>query len=116
MGYFFVLSVPVPHVWVNTNQIVLLDPLTLIYNMVQIIIVDALSLSNSSYTQYTAYIGGLCKCTMDTPNCVCFGNIPASGLIGPDVTPCGEVCEDAEWTQGPANALYLPQDRSLYMI
>ena len=116
VGYFFVSTEPVPPVWVNTNQIVLQDPLTLFYGMIQIIIVDAVSLSDYSDTQYTAYIGGLCKCTMDTPNCVCFGNIPASGLIGPDVTPCGEVCEDAEWTQGPANALYLPQDRSLYMI
>ena len=53
---------------------------------------------------------------MDIPNCVCFGDIPASRLIGPEAIPCCELCEDVEWTQGPANDLYLPQDRSLYMI
>ena len=107
-------------VWISTQQILLQDPLTMYYGMVQLLLLDAVSFTPSTNygdVKFTAYIGGMCECPEGTTVCNCFGNIAISGLIGPDNSTCDIApCEDEEWVQDPINALYLPRDRSLYMI
>ena len=98
----------------------LMDPVTLFYGMVRLVVMDSVAFgpdTDYSRVEYTAYRGGLCECPLFTATCACFGDVMASGQVGPDSDPCGAAgCQDTEWTQAVAGAVYLPRERSLYSL
>ena len=106
--------------WVGLGQTVLMDPVTLFYGMVRLVVMDSVAFgpdTDYSRVEYTAYRGGLCECPLFTATCACFGDVMASGQVGPDSDPCGAAgCQDTEWTQAVAGAVYLPRERSLYSL